>query len=186
MKKLKSIAIDMDGVLADTETHFINWYEKEHGIRVPLESMIGVPEGQGFPDKEAVYRFLFTPGFFRSLPLMPGAVEALSRLNELYDIYIVSAAMEFPHSLPEKYEWLQEHFPFIHWRRIVFCGDKGLIKADYMIDDHIKNLDKFTGTTLLFNAAHNAHVTHHRRVNSWEEVLNLLGEEAPAELPEAC
>lgn len=27
----KSIAIDMDGVLADVEVRFITWYEKEYG-----------------------------------------------------------------------------------------------------------------------------------------------------------
>lgn len=95
-----------------------------------------------------------------------------------YEIYIVSAAMEFPQSLPEKLEWLKEHFPFIPWTHIVFCGDKSLINTDYMIDDHPKNLDKFKGTTIMFNAAHNTYIDHHQRANSWTEVLALLKKES--------
>jgi 5'-nucleotidase len=174
MKSLKRIAVDMDGVLADTDSHFIAWYYNIYGVKVPYEELLGKPEGEGFPEKGAARKFAFTPGFFRTLPVMPGAVEAITELMKDYEIYIVSAAMEFPQSLPEKHEWLQQHFPFISWRNIVFCGDKSLINADYMIDDHPKNLDSFKGTTIMFHAAHNANITHHQRANTWTEVLALL------------
>lgn len=166
----------MDGVIADTETHFINWYEREYGVRIDTASIQGVEENEMFPDKAAARRFAFTPGFFRTLPVMPGAVEAVKKLMETYEVYIVSAAMEFPQCLTEKHEWLQEHFPFIDWRHIVFCGDKSIINTDYMIDDHIKNLDHFKGTTLMFHAFHNVHHKHHQRVNNWEDVLALLAQ----------
>jgi len=173
----KTIAIDMDGVIADTESHFINWYERDYGVRVnPLE-IIGLKEDEMFPDKTASRRFAFTPGFFRTAPLMPGAVEALTRINKDFEIYIVSAAMEFPQSLPEKAEWLKEHFPFIDWRHIIFCGDKSIIGTDYMIDDHIKNLDFFKGKPLMFNAFHNANYTHHLRLKNWEHALEVLEKE---------
>jgi len=171
----KSIAIDMDGVIADTETQFIDWYERESGVRVTRESLQGLEENEMLPDKSAARRFAFTPGFFRTLPVIDGAVEAIKTLMETYEVYIVSAAMEFPQCLPEKREWLDEHFPFIDWRHIVFCGDKSVIGTDYMIDDHIKNLDYFKGTTIMFHAFHNVNHKHHQRVNNWDEVLKLLG-----------
>lgn len=174
----KSIAIDMDGVIADTETHFINWYEREYGVRIATHAIQGLKEEEMFPDKSAARRFAFTPGFFRTLPVMEGAVEAVQALMENFEVYIVSAAMEFPQSLPEKREWLHEHFPFIDWRHIIFCGDKSIIGTDYMIDDHIKNLDNFKGTTLMFHAFHNVNYNHHQRVNNWQEVLKLLGKGA--------
>jgi 5'-nucleotidase len=174
MKKFKKIAVDMDGVLADTDSHFIAWYYNAYGINIPYEDLLGKPEGQGFPDKDAARRFAFTPGFFRTLPVMAGAVEAITELMKHYEIYIVSAAMEFPQSLSEKHAWLQEHFPFISWKNIVFCGDKSVINADYMIDDHPKNLDNFKGTTVMFHATHNAYISHLQRVKTWKEVLALL------------
>jgi 5'-nucleotidase len=166
-----SIAVDMDGVLADTETHFIQYYEKESGEKIDREILLGIPESFAFPDKTAVQRFVRMPGFFRTLPLIEGGVSAVKSLMEDFDVYIVSAAMEFPLSLYEKKLWLEEHFPFISWRNIVFCGVKSIIYTDYLIDDHLKNLDNFSGTPLLFSAAHNVHVNHHQRLNNWDEIL---------------
>jgi 5'-nucleotidase len=174
MTKKKTIAIDMDNVIADVETNFIEWYEKEYGVRVDKSALLGKPESEAFPDKTAISKFLFTPGFFRSVPVMPGAQEAVKLLMEKYEVYIVSAAMEFPQSLSEKLDWLGEYFPFISWRNIMFCGDKSIIGTDIMIDDHLKNLDYFKGETYLFTASHNVNVTKHTRVNNWEEAVKLL------------
>lgn len=177
MKTLKKIAVDMDGVLADTDSQYLTWYYNAYGVRIPYEHMLGKPEGEGFPEEGAIRKFIYTPGFFRTLPVMPGAIEAITELMKSYEVYIVSAAMEFPLSLYEKYEWLSEHFPFISWTNIIFCGDKSLINADYMIDDHPKNLDKFQGVTIMFNAAHNVNITHHQRAKTWADVLALLKNE---------
>jgi len=142
--KRKSIAIDMDGVIADTAQQFLNWYEMKHGIRFGREKFHGVSELDALPDR-AARKFVFETGFFRGVPVMEGANEAVTELMKYFDVYIVSAAMEFPQSLIEKYEWLKEHFPFITWRNIIFCGDKSIIGTDYMIDDHVKNLENYKG-----------------------------------------
>ena len=71
-------------------------------------------------------------------------------------------------------EWLEDYFPYIGWSHTVFCGHKWMIRADYIIDDHEKNLINFTGTGLLFDAPHNKHITDFQRVNSWKEVEKLL------------
>jgi 5'-nucleotidase len=108
---------------------------------------------------------------------MAGSREVLEKLNDKYDLYIVSAATEFPQSLPEKQWWLGQHFPFIQWQKIVFCGSKEIIKADIMIDDHFKNLDFFSGpTTYLFTQPHNQKTDpgKHRRVHGWDELASLL------------
>jgi 5'-nucleotidase len=173
----KTIAIDMDGVIADTEKHFIDWYERDYGIRVKREDILGLTEAEAFPDG-AVRKFVYTPGFFATLPVMTGAIEALKKLQENFDIYIVSAAVEFPQSLSEKLTWLNTHFPFITWKNIIFCGDKSIINTDFMIDDLIRNLDTFKGETLMFDAFYNINHKHHRRVNNWQEVLDIMKDKA--------
>ena len=35
-------------------------------------------------------------------------------------------------------------FSFYILEKYVFCGDKSIIKTDYLIDDHLKNLDNFS------------------------------------------
>ena len=173
----KTIAIDMDNVIVDIETNWSNWYAKEFGVRVSKESMLGVPEDEAFPDPILARSLLNKPGFFRHAPIMAGADMALRQLSEDYEIYIVSAAMEFPNSLLEKHDWVKDNLPFISWKNIVLCGSKSVIGTDYMIDDHLKNLDFFRGTPILFTAGHNVDVSKHIRVNNWSEVLEFFARE---------
>ncbi|EHQ29268.1 5' nucleotidase, NT5C type [Mucilaginibacter paludis] len=175
--KRKSIAIDMDNVIADIEEQAIIWYERDFGVRIKREAMHGIPEADAFPNKQAVYNYVHAPGFFRTAPVVPGAVEALQKLMINFEVYIVSAAMEFPLSLYEKREWLSEHFSFISWRNIVFCGDKSVIDTDYLIDDHPKNLDFCRGKAIMFTAGHNRNHHQHTRVNNWAEAATLMEQE---------
>ena len=169
MKK-DSIAIDMDGVMADVEAHFLSWFNKEYLTSLTHEDLKGKSESKAFPVKGIAN----TPGFFESVPVMEGAVEAVKKLQQTYDVYVVSAAMEFPNSLIEKRNWLKKHFPFIDWRNIILCGSKHIINTDYMIDDHPKNLDPFKGETLLFEAFHNIKIKNHSRAKNWNDVLNYF------------
>lgn len=166
----------MDGVIADVEQQFLNWYHRDYGVLFTKEYLTGKQEANAFPEEGAARKFAFTPGFFLTLPVMDGAVEAVKKLMETYEVYIVSAAMEFPLSLPEKLEWLKLNFPFIHWRNVIFCGDKSIINTDFMIDDHLKNLDNFKGKPIMFHAFHNVSYNHHVRANNWDEVLAILSD----------
>ncbi len=171
---MQRIAVDMDGVLSDTVEQFTRWEERETGKRKSMEEIIGKPEFEAFPNSR---KYVFTPDFFRSAPVMKDSQEILFRLHEKFEVFIVSAATEFPQSLPEKQAWLNEFFPFISWQRMVFCGSKEIIRADIMIDDHFKNLDFFKGSTsFLFTQPHNAHTGNgpHKRVNNWQEIANIL------------
>lgn len=164
----------MDGVIADVESQLVKYYEQTYGITTTVEAIQGLSGAEAFPEDSATKKMLNVPGFFRTLEVMPGAIEAVKKLAEQYELYIVSAATEFPLSLLEKIEWLGEHFPFIGWRNIVMCGDKSIIDTDYMIDDHCKNLDFCSGKAIMFNAHHNLRQHHHTRVHNWQEVLALF------------
>jgi 5'-nucleotidase len=174
--KKKSIAIDMDGVISDTTAQLILWYERGHGQKIGRDFFLGKPEHESLPGN-LVMEFVHTPGFFRSAPIIEGAKQAVFELMKDFDVYIVSAAMEFPQSLPEKHDWLREHFPFIPWTNIIFCGDKSIIGTDYMIDDHVKNLDCCKGQPVLFTSGHNVNIDRHIRVNDWKEVIAFFKKE---------
>jgi 5'-nucleotidase len=178
------IAIDMDGVLADTYGQYIKWFHQKYGVNVPREALNGLEETTGFaafmPNdakskllEDSIYDFLYQPGFFRDKAVIGNAIAVVEELQKDHEIFIVSAAMEFPQSLVEKWEWLQEHFPFIHWRQIVFCGSKSIIDADYMIDDYDKNLRSFKGTPLLFSSPHNIgnpNYDRYERFDNWDQI----------------
>jgi len=174
---MKRIAIDMDDVLAKT-THVIidRINEIVQGQFTYEELMTSTSQyKQEFYNHYLTHNsFLWEPGFFENIPVNEDAVEVVKKLQQQYEIFIVSAATEFPNSLKEKLTWMEKHFPFITWKHIVFCGHKYMIQADYLIDDHEKNLHTFTGTPLLYTAPHNLHITDFKRVNNWKEIEKLL------------
>ena len=169
----KRLLVDMDGVLADVYQQFISFEERDLGIRKSISEVNGKSETEAFIN---AHHYVRTEGFFRNAPLISGSAEALNLLNAHYELFIVSAAVEFPLSLKEKIEWLSEHFPFISWHQIVFCGLKTIVSGDIMIDDQFKNLDHFKGQTILFTQPHNTGFDdkHHQRVASWSEILEIL------------
>ena len=170
---MKRILVDMDGVLVDIYTRFFELQEKETGQRLTVNDIAGLLEAEAFQNQR---KWVSTPGFFRNLPVMPGSREVLKKLNDKYRIIVVSLATEFPNSLTDKQLWLNDNFPFISWKQVVFCGDKNIIKADIMIDDHLKNLDHFNGETIMFTQPPNMllNSSGHKRVNSWYEIEKLL------------
>ena len=168
--------IDMDEVIADPMGAMIEWYAGEFGGTVDFEKMKVGSWLKGFPEEhQALLRQrIYDPGFFRNLPVMPDSVEVLEALNGKYELFIVSAATEFPNSLKEKHDWLQEHFPFISWRQLVLCGDKRLVTGDHMIDDHVRNLEHFPGHRWLYTSAHNLAVTGYDRIHDWKEAARIF------------
>lgn len=173
---MQRIIIDMDEVIADPMGEMIDWYKKNYGLDVNWDKMLVGSWLKGFPEQHQplIRERLLSPGFFRHLPVIEDSVEVLREMNKHFDIYIVSAAMEFPNSLKDKLEWLLEHFPFFNWKQVTLCGSKDLIYGDYMIDDHVKNLKNFRGRPYLFTAAHNLDVTGYERLNNWQEVAKVF------------
>ncbi|MBL4662970.1 MAG: 5'(3')-deoxyribonucleotidase [Flavobacteriaceae bacterium] len=169
----KRLLVDMDGVLADIYKQAAKFEFAESGTVININELDGEDEIVAFPN---AVRHVRERGFFRTAPLISNAFDVMQRLNEKYDIFIVSAAMEFPNSLEEKYYWLEEHFSFIPWNRIVFCGSKTVVQGDILIDDHYKNLDPFENRTLLFTQPHNINRSDngHERVKDWNDIANLL------------
>jgi 5'(3')-deoxyribonucleotidase len=164
----------MDGVLSDTVRQFIAWEEKETGIRKTIDEIMGRPELEVFPNSK---KYLHTKDFFRTTLVMADSQEILKQLNGRYEVFIVSAATEFPLSLSEKQAWLNEFFPFITWQQMVFCGSKDIIQADIMIDDHFKNLNSFQGPlSILYTQPHNAYADNgrHKRVHDWKDIAAML------------
>jgi 5'-nucleotidase len=168
---MKRLIVDMDDVIADATGQFINWYEREFGVRIERSVLNGKDEGEGFPENHEILRqFPFREDFFRTMSINEGSRDVLEQLNKKYELFIVSAAMEFPRSLGEKLAWIGDHLPFLTWKQIVFCGSKAVVHGDFMIDDLPHNLDHFNGEKFIFSAPHNLHINRYRRLNNWKEI----------------
>ena len=167
------VLVDMDGVLADVYAQFITLEHRDSGVLLNLKDMYGKLEAEAFPSFE---KHVHSSGFFRTVPVIPGSIEGLRYLNDKYKVLVVSSATEFPRSLVEKHEWLNEHYPFISWEQMIFCGRKDSIKGDIMIDDHLKNLQSFEGRKIIFTQPHNIYIQNndYQRVLAWKDILTIL------------
>ncbi len=178
------VAVDMDEVIADTYGAMLNWLVDRHGARWSAESLQGrqifdVLEGDV---AETLRAAMHDGAFFADLPVIEGSQTALSAIAARCDLFVTSAAMEFPNSLGPKFLWLRRHFPFVDPLNIVFCGDKSIIAADCLIDDNIRHFARFGGQGIVFSSPHNVHATGYPRIRHWDEALAVLADVFPGAL----
>ncbi|WP_078579218.1 5' nucleotidase, NT5C type [Salipaludibacillus agaradhaerens] len=168
---MKRIAIDMDEVMADFMPKHLKLFNDDHGESITIDDLQGKKLRELRSDHvEQLANYLRDPSFFRDLDVMPGSQEVIRDLYEHYEIFITTAAMEFPTSFTAKYEWLKDHFSFLNDLNFVFCGDKSIIHADYLIDDNVRHFKRFSGQGILYTAHHNIHETGYPRVDNWQDV----------------
>jgi 5'(3')-deoxyribonucleotidase len=166
----------MDEVMADALAEHLLRYNNHFGEQLTTADL----EGKVLWDVVATDRhevlesYLRSEDFFEGLAVMPESQRVLRRLQRNYEVFIATAAMEVPTSFNQKYRWLAKHFPFIPSSHIVYCGDKGILRADYLIDDNPRQLRRFEGEGILYSSPHNVGVTGYRRVKDWLEVEELF------------
>jgi len=175
-KRRRRVAIDMDEVIADSLTRHLSLYNQATGENVTPELIRETGLEASIPPKHrAVFeRLPHEDGFFDNLGVVVDSQHALQQLSSEFDVFITSAAMEVPRSFDAKFRWLKKNFPFIPTSNIVFCGDKEIIDADYLIDDRSRHFRRFRGIGILFTAPHNAREVAHLRANNWLEVMAIL------------
>ncbi len=169
---MQRICVDMDEVMADTLSEHLRRYNQAFDEALTPADLAGKGLWQVAPSdrQQQVRAFLDAEDFFEDLPLMPGSREVLKDLSERFDIFVATQAMTVPNSLGPKYRWLQRHFPFIPPTNYVFCGNKSILRAEYLIDDLPRNLERFEGRGLLYTAPHNVTAAGFTRVNNWPDV----------------
>lgn len=125
MTRKPIIHIDMDGVLVDF-TSALTKVSPEM-----LEKFAGEYDN--------------IPGVFALMDPMPGALEAVDRLKEKYDLYILSSSpWENPTALADKLAWVKKYFggdgrENIFFRKVIFSSVKHLSRGDILIDDRTAN-----------------------------------------------
>jgi 5'(3')-deoxyribonucleotidase len=173
---LQRICIDMDETIADAVTEHLLRYNRDHGTSICQADLSGrsLYDVVAPDHREHAASYLYTADFFSDLPVIGESQRVIALLAERYEIFIATAAMEFPNSFVAKYRWLQRHFPFLKYANFVFCGDKSILRADYLIDDQPSHFHHFVGEGILFSAPHNQGVQGFRRVDSWIDVEKLF------------
>ena len=170
------ICVDMDEVMADTLAEHLRRYNLTFDEELTHDDLAGKGLWQHAPqDRQQQLRaFLDAEDFFEDLAVIPDSQVVLKELSARFDIFIATQAMSVPNSLGPKYRWLQRHFPFIPPTHYVFCGNKSILRADFLIDDQPRNLLHFDGVGLLYTAPHNLTVAGFIRVDNWQQVAEYF------------
>jgi 5'(3')-deoxyribonucleotidase len=166
----------MDEVMADALAEHLLRYNRDHEEKLTLDDLHGkvLWEVVAIERHNALESYLRSEDFFEGLAVMPESQRVVRLLQQKYEVYIATAAMEVPTSFHQKFRWLERHFPFISPSHIVYCGDKSILNADYLIDDNPRQLRRFKGEGILFTSPHNIGVKGFRRVNDWLDVEKLF------------
>ena len=133
--------------------------------------MVDFDAGKAALDEETKQRYAGheyrIPGFFAELPPIPGAIEAIHRLEQKYDLYILSTApWSNPSAWSDKLLWIKRYFSDVFYKRMVITHCKNLCKGDYLIDDRPKNgAAEFEGEWIEFGSA---------KFPDWDSVLEYL------------
>ncbi len=172
----KRICVDMDEVMADALAEHLLRYNRDHDENLTLADLQGKAlwEVVALDRHNALESYLRSEDFFENLAVMPESQRVLRMLQQTHEIFIATAAMEVPTSFHQKFRWLERHFPFIPPSHIVYCGDKSILNADFLIDDNPRQLRRFRGEGILFTSPHNINVQGFRRVNDWLDVEKLF------------
>lgn len=143
----KRLFFDMDGVLVNFESG-LKQIDKETKQKY-----------EGHEDD--------IPGLFGLMKPLDGADEAVHKLSEKYDVFILSTApWKNPSAWSDKVKWVTRYFDDIFHKKMVITHRKDLCQGDYLIDDRGKNgTSEFGGEWIHFGSA---------RFPDWTSVLAYL------------
>lgn len=155
---MKSIFIDMDGVLVDFGKK-VNEIDLDDTISTHFKNS---------PDE--------IEGVFRDLEPLKNAVKSVIKLYESgkYDLFIATTApWNNPSSFSDKRIWIEEHFGEIFKKKMFITHRKDLLIGDYLIDDRLANGAKnFKGELLSFGFDYENQSWNEYK--NWEDVLKKL------------
>lgn len=119
--------------------------------------------------------------------VMPDAIEVIKKLNDKFDVYIVSAFVDKRRPMKSKimasykYGWIRKNLPFINPKHIVLTSAKDIIMCDIKIDDKFGNLKGYGKIKLLLDHMHNRKYSFEEldsngitRVLDWKQIESIL------------
>lgn len=140
--------IDMDGTIVD----FV--YAMNNEMTTEEKALYG-----DLPDD--------CPGLFSRMPEIKGATEAVLRLMEHFDVYILSTApWNNPSAWMDKLVWIQTHFGEALKKRLIISHHKNLCHGAFLVDDRPNHgASEFNGEWIQI---------HSPKFPDWDSVVEYL------------
>lgn len=177
----KIVLVDMDGVIVDQHLGFL------HILETTYPDVYATYQGtdtdyefeRNFPaEHHAFIRSLREQeGFFRNLPPVIGAKEALEEMvANGHQVFICTAPIfHYSYCIPEKYEWIEKHLGNEWAMKTIIARDKSVIDGTYLIDDNteVKGIRTPSWEHIVFDQPYNKEAPDKRRLdwNNWKDIL---------------
>ena len=146
-RQRKKVFVDMDGVLCDFLNAYLAWKKDRPEIEYPQSQF----------------------GFFSNLEPIPGSIEGFKKLEEYFDVYILTRPSIYNlMCYTEKADWIRRHLGAHVLENLIICCDKSLVKGvnHILIDDTVQagQLD-FEGEFIQFGS---------KEFLNWDLVIKYL------------
>ena len=139
---MSTILIDLDDVLTWFVPAWLKWLNEKYGCNVKYEEVVDWDFRYLYPNltSHQLHEPLGLPEFWKSVEVREDAKFYVKQLYDMgFNIYVCTAT--YYKDIAIKYETIiKKHFPYIDWNHVIVAKNKQMIKADYLIDDHVPNL----------------------------------------------
>ena len=175
MKTKLTVLVDIDNILNNFAQTFLDFYNRDNHTDFTMQDVTEYSFATSLKIPEsALVTYFKNRKLLNSCEPLPDAIRYLRILNELANVYIVTAR-EFD-QLIDIEAWFKLYYPYIESRQLIRCADKHMVKGDIRIDDHYKNLEHSNSAKILFNYPYNNTIDLTNeliyRVNNWEECFS--------------
>lgn len=154
----------MDGVVAD--------FKKAMYALNPGATFVDTTTSEEDQEDDLITRTcLANPNIFHDLDPIPGAIEAVRELSELYETHFLSTPLyDLPESYAGKRIWLEKYFGNLAKKKLTLTHHKHLSIGEYLIDDRKKHgAGKFPGKHI--------HIFTDPEFLSWDAAVKYLKEQ---------
>jgi 5'(3')-deoxyribonucleotidase len=178
MNKKFIIALDVDDLIADLVSHWLDLYNMEYDDNLRINEITDwditkfvLPECGS-----KIYNFLNYPGLYSGVLPIPVAIEGVQVLKRTPNVRVIFVtAQDFTGG---KLPWLRRYGLLEDNERsdFIVCKDKYLIRADILVDDNIDNFMSFPGKSILFTRPWNRYFSEYEgeqdrsRASDWYEL----------------
>lgn len=160
------LLLDMDGVVADFMGYVYSVVEQETGSKLCHADTVDY----WFADtshRGLILDIIHREGTYSHLDVITGAVRAVNRLREQYDVVVCTQPSKSPFCEDEKREWLARHFDNDFAEEAIVTREKHLVPGKAIIEDNPDIAGNFT--PIMFDQAWNRNAPY-ARMYGWHDL----------------
>jgi 5'(3')-deoxyribonucleotidase len=175
-----TILIDVDDTIENLCESWCEFINRKYGTSVTYKDVTEWDISKFFPTltKEQVFEPLHNEELWQYVKPKPGAVEYIKKLmDDGFTVYLCTST-DYRNVKVKFEQVIQKYFPYISWKQMIVTDKKQIIKADFLVDDGVHNLEKGDYVKILMSAPHNANYNAEEnemfRADNWETVYSLI------------